>query len=198
MSDFVKRTAAKLNTVFGFFILVVVLFCIKTYIAYQTEFSLGVKGGIQQFLLVVNPIPAALLLFGIALYFRGRLVYWLMILIDLIQTSWIFANILYYREFSDFMTFSVIKGSGNVQNNLGKSIGQIIHPIDFFVYLDVVLLIVLLMTHVIHVDSRPFKRRYALTMTVLAFSLMGAEYGMANANRSGLVTRTFDNNYLVK
>ncbi len=198
MSDFVKRTAAKLNTVFGFFILVVVLFCIKTYIAYQTEFSLGVKGGIQQFLLVVNPIPAALLLFGIALYFRGRLVYWLMILIDLIQTSWIFANILYYREFSDFMTFSVIKGSGNVQNNLGKSIGQIIHPIDFFVYLDVVLLIVLLMTHVIHVDSRPFKRRYALTMTVLAFSLMGAEYGMANANRSGLLTRTFDNNYLVK
>lgn len=198
MSDFVKRTTAKLNTVFGFFILVVVLFCIKTYIAYQTEFSLGVKGGVQQFLLAVNPIPAALLLFGIALYFRGRLVYWLMILIDLIQTSWIFANILYYREFSDFMTFSVIKGSGNVQNNLGKSVGQIIHPTDFFVYLDVVLLIILLLTHVIRVDSRPFKRRYALTMSVLAFSLMGAEYGMANADRSGLLTRTFDNNYLVK
>ncbi|WP_203649830.1 LTA synthase family protein [Secundilactobacillus yichangensis] len=198
MSDFVKRTAAKFNTVFGFFMLVVVLFCIKTYIAYQTEFSLGVKGGVQQFLLAVNPIPAALLLFGIALYFRGRLVYWLMILIDLIQTAWIFANIIYYREFSDFLSFGVIKGSGNVQNNLGKSIAQIIHPTDFLVFLDIIILIVLLMTHVIRVDSRPFKRRYALTMTVLAFSLMGAEYGMANANRSGLLTRTFDNNYLVK
>ncbi|MTV82985.1 LTA synthase family protein [Secundilactobacillus folii] len=198
MSDFVKRMAAKLHTVFGFFILVVVLFCIKTYIAYQTEFTLGVKGGVQQFLLAVNPIPTALLLFGIALYFRGRLVYWLMLIIDLLQTTWLFANIIYYREFSDFLSFSVIKGSGNVQNNLGKSIGQIIHPTDFLVYLDIVLLIILLMTHVIRIDGRPFKRRYALTMTVLAFSLMGAEYGMANADRSGLLTRTFDNNYLVK
>ncbi len=132
MSDFVKRTAAKLNTVFGFFLLVVVLFCIKTYIAYQLEFTLGVKGGVQEFLLAVNPIPAALLLFGIALYFRGRLVYWLMLIIDVIQTTWLFANIIYYREFSDFLSFGIIKGSGNVQNNLGKSIGQIIHPSDFF------------------------------------------------------------------
>jgi lipoteichoic acid synthase len=198
MSDNLKRTTTKLNTVFGFFVLVVVTFCIKTYIAYQTEFTLGVKGGVQQFLLAINPFPAAILLFGIALYFRGRLVYWLMIIIDLIQTTWIFANIAYYREFSDFLSFGIIKGSGNVQNNLGKSIGQIVHPTDFLVYIDVVLLIVLLMTKVIRIDTRPFKRRYALTTTVLAFSLMGAEYGMANADRSGLLTRTFDNNYLVK
>ncbi|KRK99394.1 phosphoglycerol transferase alkaline phosphatase superfamily protein [Secundilactobacillus odoratitofui DSM 19909 = JCM 15043] len=198
MSDFVKRTAAKLNTVFGFFLLVVVLFCIKTYIAYQLEFTLGVKGGVQEFLLAVNPIPAALLLFGIALYFRGRLVYWLMLIIDVIQTTWLFANIIYYREFSDFLSFGIIKGSGNVQNNLGKSIGQIIHPSDFFVYLDIILLIVLLLTHVIRIDGRPFKRRFAFTMTILSFALMGAEYGMANADRSGLLTRTFDNNYLVK
>lgn len=198
MSENYKKTATKFNTVFGFFLLVVVLFCVKTYIAYQTEFTLGVKGGYQQFLLAINAIPAALLLFGIALYFRGRLVYWLMIIIDLLQTTWLFANIVYYREFSDFLSFGIIKGSGNVQNNLGKSIGQILHPTDFLVYLDVVILVVLLLTHVIRIDGRPFKRRYALTMTVLSFALMGAEYGMANADRSGLLTRTFDNNYLVK
>ncbi len=198
MSGKIKGSTNKLNTVFGFYLLVVLLFCVKTYIAYQTEFTLGAKGSVQQFLLAINPIPAALLLFGIALYFRGRLVYWLMIVIDLIQSIWIFANIIYYREFSDFLTFSVIKGSGDVQNNLGKSIGQIIRPTDFLVFLDIIVLVVLLLTHVIRVDVRPFKRRYALVLSVLAFSLMGAEYGMANADRSGLLTRTFDNNYIVK
>ena len=91
------------NTTFGFFTLVVVLFCLKTYIAYRTDFTLGVTGGIQNFLLVVNPIPSALLLFGIALYFRGKLSYWLMLIIDFLQSTWLFANILYYREFSDFL-----------------------------------------------------------------------------------------------
>lgn len=198
MSGKIKGKTNKLNTVFGFYLLVVLLFCVKTYIAYQTEFTLGAKGSVQQFLLAINPIPAALLLFGIALYFRGRLVYWLMIIIDLVQSIWLFANVIYYREFSDFLTLSVIKGSGDVQNNLGKSIGQIIRPTDFLIFLDIVVLIVLLLTHVIRVDVRPMKRRFALVVSLLAFSLMGAEYGMANADRSGLLTRTFDNNYIVK
>ena len=114
------------NTRLGFFTLAVVLFCIKTYIIYQTKFTLGAKGGMQQFLLAVNPIPAAILTFGIALYFSGRLSYWLMLVIDLLESIWIFANIVYYREFSDFLSMGTIKGSGSVQNNLGKSLMEII------------------------------------------------------------------------
>ncbi|MCW3779397.1 LTA synthase family protein [Levilactobacillus namurensis] len=198
MANFVKRKMNWLNTRMGFFLLIVVLFWIKTYIAYQTEFTLGAKGSVQQFLLFVNPVPAALLVFGIALYFRGRLAYWLMLVIDLLESTWIFANVVYYREFSDFLSFGIMKGSSDVQNNLGKSLAQITHLYDFFVYLDIIILIVLLLTHVIRIDPRPFKRRYALTISVLSFGLMFAEFGMANADRSGLLTRTFDNNYIVK
>ncbi|MFT9201635.1 LTA synthase family protein [Lentilactobacillus hilgardii] len=182
----------------GFFFLVVILFCVKTYIIYQTKFTLGAKGGMQQFLLVVNPIPAALLTLGIALYFSGRLSYWLMMLIDFFESIWIFANIVYYREFSDFLSMGIIKGSGNVQNNLGKSLMEIIHFTDFFVFLDILILILLLVFKVIRIDAKPFKKRYALLISGLSLVLMAGEYGLANSDRSGLLTRTFDNNYIVK
>lgn len=198
LTDKKYRFSNLLNTRIGFFLLVVILFCIKTYIAYQTKFTLGVKGGMQEFLLAVNPIPAALLTLGIALYFSGRLSYWLMMIIDTLESIWIFANILYYREFSDFLSLGVIKGSGNVQNNLGKSLVEILHFSDFFVFLDVIILIALLAFHVIQIDAAPFKKRYAFLITVVSFLLMGGEYGLASTDRSGLLTRTFDNNYIVK
>ena len=45
---------------------------------------------------------------------------------------------------------------------------------------------------------RYFKVRYALTITAIGFALFGANLGMAESNRSQLLTRTFDNNYIVK
>lgn len=198
MSNFFKKVLGKRNSIWGFFFLTIVLFWIKTYIVYQTEFTLGAKGSVQEFLLLINPIPAGLLIFGIALYFRGRLAYWLMMIISFLESTWIFANIVYYREFSDFLSVGIIKGSGDVSNNLSKSLSEIIHPSDFAVYLDVILLILLLVFKVIKIDKRPLKRRYAFTMTVVSLGLIGAEFGMANADRSGLLTRTFDNNYIVK
>ncbi|GLB47039.1 glycerol phosphate lipoteichoic acid synthase [Philodulcilactobacillus myokoensis] len=198
MSNHKSRIRNFLNTKFGFFLLVLFLFWMKTYYIYRTDFTLGVKGSVQQFLLFVNPLPAGLLLLGIALYFRGRLSYWLMILIDALDSIWIFANILYYREFSDFLSMSIIKGSGDVQNNLGKSLAQIIHPTDFIAFLDVIILILLFVFRIVKIDHRPFKIRNAFVISALSFILMFAEFGMANANRSGLLTRTFDNNYIVK
>ncbi|VDG17485.1 LTA synthase family protein [Lactiplantibacillus mudanjiangensis] len=198
MSKFIKNTVGKVNTTLGFFTLTVVLFWLKTYIAYKTEFTLGVKGAVQQFILVLNPFPTAIILLGIALYFRGRLKYWMIMIIDALQTTWLFANILYYREFSDFMSAGVIKSSGAASNNLGTSLGQIIHATDFLVYADVVLLILLLVFKVIRIDPRPFKLRYAATITMIGVALFAVDLGMSEHDRSDLLTRTFDNNYIVK
>ncbi|MYV17389.1 LTA synthase family protein [Furfurilactobacillus milii] len=198
MAKFFKGLYAKLNTTLGFFFLMTALFWLKTYIAYRTKFTLGVESPIQQFILALNPLPTALLLFGIALYFRGKLSYWLMLIIDALQTTWLFANILYYREFSDFLSIGIVKGSGSVDNNLGKSLAGILHFSDLFVYLDVLVLIVLLLTKLIKVDKRPLKKRFAVTMTVFSIALMMVDYGLSVKDRSGLLTRTFDNNYIVK
>lgn len=198
MPKFLKNAVGKVNTTLGFFTLTVVLFWLKTYIAYKTEFTLGVKGAVQEFLLILNPFPTAIVLLGIALYFRGRLKYWLLMTLDAIQTTWLFANILYYREFSDFMSAGVIKSSGAASNNLGTSLGQIIHWTDFLVYADVLLLILLLAFKVIRIDPRPFKVRYAATLTMIGVALFAVDLGMSEHDRSDLLTRTFDNNYIVK
>lgn len=198
MKTVLKKVSGAFNTKLGFFILTVVLFAIKSIWAYNTKFTLGVTGGMQRFLLIINPFPAAILLIGIALYFRGRLSYWLMMLIDALMTTWLFANILYYREFSDFLSFNTMMGSGSVSNNLGKSIAGIFKWSDLFVYADVIILIALLLFHVIRIDPKYFKRRFALVISVLAVVLFGANLGMAESDRSGLLTRSFDNNYLVK
>lgn len=194
----IKKWWPDFNSTIGFLILSVILVTLKTYWAYQVEFSLGAKGLLQQFLLIVNPIPTAVLLLGIALYFRGKLAYWLMIIINFIQSLWLFSNILYYREFSDFISLNIMKAGGSVQNNLGKAIGEIIHPIDFIVFIDIIILILLLVFKKIKVDQGIVQKRFALLTTALGIASMLAVFGMASSDRSGLLTRTFDNNYIVK
>lgn len=66
------------------------------------------------------------------------------------------------------------------------------------VYADVIILIVLLAAHFIRIDMRYFKVRYAMTITMIGFVLFGANLAMAEKDRPQLLTRTFDNNYIVK
>lgn len=198
MKQLGQRIRGLLNTRLGFLVLAIALFWVKTYWAYNTKFNLGVKGSMQHLLLAINPIPTTLLLFGIALYLSGRKSYITMLVIDALTSVWLFANILYYREFSDFLTFAVIKGSGAVSNNLSKGVFGIMRASDWFVFLDVAVLILLLALHLVRMDVRPVKKSFAGGVTALACLLIGANLMMANADRSGLLTRTFDNNYIVK
>ncbi|MCH4010395.1 MAG: LTA synthase family protein [Companilactobacillus sp.] len=198
MKRIIKGFSNFLNTRLGFVILAVVLYTIKTVYAYTTKFNLGVKGSLQTFLMVINPIPVMLLLFGLALYMKGRKSYIFLLIIDFLDSVWLFSNILYYREFSDFLTMILIKGSGSVSNNLGKSIMGIVKPTDFLVFLDVLILILLLAFKVIRMDVKRLKWRIPILVSCLAVLLFGANLTLAESDRSGLLTRTFDNNYIVK
>lgn len=198
MRKALHKFSSFLNTKMGFFCLVVILFWVKTYWIYLTKFNLGVKGDMQKFLLLFNPLPFSLILLGIALYFRGKKAYWIMMIIDFLQSTWIFANILYYHEFSDFLSLGIIKSSGSVSNNLSLSISQILEPTDLLVYLDVIVLILLLAFKVIKVDYRKVKYSVAFGVTALGCVLFGVNLSLADKNRPQLLTRTFDNNYIVK
>ncbi len=187
-----------LTTKLGFFTVVTFLFWIKTYMIYVTKFNLGATGRMQHFLLLLNPLPAAVLLFGIGLFFKGRKSYWVIIVIDLILSLWLFANILYYREFSDFLSVSIIKTSGSTSDNLGKSIAGITLASDFWAFGDVALVIIGVLTKFFKVDIRPLRVKVSLVIEAIACLLLGTNLMMAQKDRSGLLTRTFDNNYIVK
>ena len=186
------------KTKLGFFNVVVVFFWIKTYLTYITKFNLGVVGSMQNFLLLINPLPTAILLIGIGLFFKGRKSYWIMVIIDFLLSLWLFSNILYYREFSDFLSTSIIKTSGSTSDNLGKSIAGITKGTDFLVFLDVVIIVLLIAFKVFKIDVRRLKLKVSLLIEGLAVVLIGTNLTMAQKDRSGLLTRTFDNNYIVK
>ncbi|MDU6570543.1 MAG: LTA synthase family protein [Lactobacillus johnsonii] len=186
------------KTKLGFFTVVVVFFWIKTYLTYITKFNLGVVGSMQNFLLLINPLPTAILLIGIGLFFKGRKSYWIMVIIDFLLSLWLFSNILYYREFSDFLSTSIIKTSGSTSDNLGKSIAGITKGTDFLVFLDAVIIVLLIAFKVFKIDVRRLKLKVSLLIEGLAVVLISTNLTMAQKDRSGLLTRTFDNNYIVK
>ena len=186
------------QTKLGFFTIVLVTFWLKTYVIYLTKFNLGAEGAMQNFLLFLNPLPSGLLLLGIGLFFKGRKSYWIMIAIDFVLSLWLFANILYYREFSNFLSLSIIKTSGSTADNLGKSIVGITRVTDFLAFIDIVLVILLMVAKVVKYDLRPLKLRFNLLLEGIAALLIGVNLLMAQKDRSGLLTRTFDNSYIVK
>ncbi|MBI0121548.1 MULTISPECIES: LTA synthase family protein [Lactobacillus] len=186
------------QTKLGFFTIILVTFWLKTYLIYLTKFNLGAEGAMQNFLLFLNPLPSGLLLLGIGLFFKGRKSYWIMIAIDFLLSLWLFANILYYREFSNFLSLSIIKTSGSTADNLGKSIVGITRVTDFLAFMDIALIIFLMVSKVVKYDLRPLKLRFNLLLEGIAVLLIGINLLMAQKDRSGLLTRTFDNSYIVK
>lgn len=121
-----------------------------------------------------------------------------MVIIDFLLSLWLFSNILYYREFSDFLSTSIIKTSGSTSDNLGKSIAGITKGTDFLVFLDVVIIVLLIAFKVFKIDVRRLKLKVSLLIEGLAVVLIGTNLTMAQKDRPGLLTRTFDNNYIVK
>ena len=186
------------QTKLGFFTIVLVTFWLKTYVIYLTKFNLGAEGAMQNFLLFLNPLPSGLLLLGIGLFFKGRKSYWIVIAIDFVLSLWLFANILYYREFSNFLSLSIIKTSGSTADNLGKSIVGITRVTDFLAFIDIALIIFLMVAKVVKYDLRPLKLRFNLLLEGIAVLLIGVNLLIAQKDRSGLLTRTFDNSYIVK
>ena len=68
----------------------------------------------------------------------------------------------------------------------------------FLVFLDVVIIVLLIAFKVFKIDVRRLKLKVSLLIEGLAVVLIGTNLTMAQKDRSGLLTRTFDNNYIVK
>ena len=91
--------------------LLVFLFWLKTLFGYFTDFNLAASGFLQIAILIFNPVATTLLLFGIILYVRQpHLSYWLGLIIYAANTALLYFNVIYYRQFTDYMTINTILG----------------------------------------------------------------------------------------
>ncbi|KKI90264.1 glycerol phosphate lipoteichoic acid synthase [Bacillus sp. SA1-12] len=186
-----------LNKPIAFFILAVVLLWIKTYSAYRVEFSLGIDNKLQEFLLFINPASSAILFLGLALFLKGKKSLIWMIIIDFLLSFLLYANIVYYRFFSDFITLPTLTQTGNA-GDLGQSIEALLKPYDVLYFLDTIILVLLVLMKVVKPAPVKMKKRTLGIVFSAAIALFAVNLGLAEADRPQLLTRTFDRNYIVK
>lgn len=194
-----KRLSKLVNTRIGFFALLVFLFWIKTLIAYFTDFKLGAQGLVQYLIVLINPLGTTLLLFGLAFYFkRSRFFYPVLMGIDIANTLLLYLNVIYYREFTDFMTITTMTGYSKVNQGLSGSSLALTNLHDVFYWLDIVVILLLMLFRKIKFDPRAFSHRLAFAFTSVSLVVCGLNLMVAEMDRPQLLGRTFDRVYIVK
>ncbi|WP_066050689.1 LTA synthase family protein [Robertmurraya korlensis] len=182
----------------SFFVIAVVLFWIKTYSFYKLEFSLGVKGTVQEFLLFFNPLSSGILILGLGLFTKGRrsgrAIIYLSTLLFLIQ----YANVVYYRFNSDFMTLATLTQTSNFGTSLGGSILDLMEPYDLLYIIDILFLLFLYSKVKGKWTTDRLKLRIPIAVLVTGILAFSLNLHLAEKDRPQLLKRTFDRNYLVK
>ncbi|WP_251554093.1 LTA synthase family protein [Neobacillus muris] len=181
-----------------FFLLAVILLWIKTFTAQLTQFDLGIENSLQKFLLFINPLGSSILFLSLSFFFKGRKKYISLMIIDFLLSFLLYANILFYRFFNDFITLPTITQTQNF-GDVSGSVVSLLKPYDFVFFLDIILLIGLLAFHVIKMEQNDGNRRRKLPAIIsLALTISFINLSLAEADRPQLLTRGFDRNYIVK
>ena len=108
-------TTPKLNSRFGFFLLLTLLLWAKSLFAYFVDFDLRLDNALQVFILLINPVATTMLFLSIFLFIRRtKIAYMTGYLIYLLLSILLFVNVVYYQEFTDFLTIDTILGAGKV------------------------------------------------------------------------------------
>lgn len=197
--EFLKHLLRKTNTRLGFTALLIVLFWLKTLIAYFLDFHIELNDPLQFFLYIINPIITTVIFFSLALYIkRTSLFYTILIVIDMLSTILLFLNVIYYREFTDFMTISTMLGYSNVSQGLTGSSIALFTWHDIIYWIDIIVIVILLFVRKIKLDSHPLNWKIGAATTSLGFLFFGVNLSLTEVNRPQLLTREFDNSYFVK
>ncbi|QDP39093.1 LTA synthase family protein [Radiobacillus deserti] len=180
----------------GFFFLTIAFIWLKTYMAYTFEFNLGVEGSMQEFLLLINPLSSAIVFLGLTLWMKGRKAAIWMIIVNLIMTIVLIADVLYYRFFDDFLTIATLSQSSNI-GEMKEGVYGILNWTDILYFVDLVVLSYIVVKRP---ELKNFQlRKWVSPLVVIAGTgLFFINLTLANEDRPELLQRTFDRNYIVK
>ncbi|MGC6767872.1 LTA synthase family protein [Enterococcus sp. LJL128] len=188
-----------LNTRLGLFTTVAVLLWLKNLLAYVTDFHLRLENINEYIILVINPIATTFFLLAIALYVRKtRRAYITMMVVFFLMTLLLFSNIVYYREFTDFITVNTMMGAGKVASGLGESALRLFRPYDVIYWIDFIIVGGLLLTKKIKMEDRPVRARVAVSISLVSALFFLFNLFLAETERPQLLGREFSRDYIVK
>lgn len=183
--------------IFAFFLLTVFTITLKTYFSYYVDFSLGVKGLVQNLILLLNPYSLIALVLSVFLFFKGKKAFWFIFIGGFLLTFLLYANVVYFRFFSDFLTFSTLNQAGNVES-MGGAVSASFKWYDFVYFIDTIIYLAILIFKRKWLDNRAFSKKFVPVVMATSVALFFLNLAFAETDRPELLTRTFDHKYLVK
>ena len=183
--------------IFAFFLLTVFTITLKTYFSYYVDFSLGVKGLVQNLILLMNPYSLIALVLSVFLFFKGKKAFWFIFIGGFLLTFLLYANVVYFRFFSDFLTFSTLNQAGNVES-MGGAVSASFKWYDFVYFIDTIIYFAILIFKRKWLDNRAFSKKFVPVVMATSVALFFLNLAFAETDRPELLTRTFDHKYLVK
>jgi len=180
-----------------FLLLATVLLWIKTYIVYKTSFDIEIESVMQEFILFINPLSFLLLVFGFAFFMKEKRRNKFIIAASFLSSGILFANVVFYRFFNDFITIPVLFQTKNMAD-LGSSFSELFKFSDLLLFIDVIVLLLVVRFKPSFAKIETFTKRerryYFLAVAVIFFFNLG----LSEAQRPQLLTRTFDREILIK
>jgi lipoteichoic acid synthase len=184
-------------TKYRFALIATILLWIKTYIVYKTSFDIEIESWKQEFILFINPLSFLLFVFGFSFFMKEKARNRYIIVTSFLTSFVLYANVMFYRFFNDFITLPVLFQTSNM-GDLGNSVFELFRFTDLMMFADVVLLMWLVRkkSALVHFEPVTKKERRAYYFIVAAIALFNL--GLAETERPELLTRTFDREMLVK
>ncbi|WP_449539776.1 LTA synthase family protein [Ferdinandcohnia sp. Marseille-Q9671] len=195
--NMLKRGQNIFTNFFGFFLLAVLLLWLKTYVAQVSEFNLGIDNSLQTFLLLLNPLGSALFFLGFAFLGKGTKRYRRLLIIYFLMSFLLYANIMYYRFFSDFITLPTLFQTQNF-GDVSGSVVSLLKPYDFLFFIDWIVLVALVAFKVVKIETTQIKGFKVAALFAFSILISVANLALAEVDRPQLLTRGFDRHYIVK
>ncbi len=177
------------------FFVAVGLFWLKVYLVQRFFFHVPTENVLQEMLLVINPLSSALVLFSFSFLFPLKRRNSMLAAISAAGSIILYANLIYNRFFSDFITIPTLFQTNNM-GDLGESIFTLIQPADILLFFDVfVLLFAVKRWNKLPSTAAKIDliRLYAAALALFAFNL-----GLSEIEHPQLLTRSFDRSMVVQ
>ncbi|QGH34925.1 sulfatase-like hydrolase/transferase [Gracilibacillus salitolerans] len=178
------------------YVIAALLFGLKTYIVYRFVFDISLENVMQEFILLINPFVTAFFIFVLSIFFNQRRQLKYIKYGILLGSLILYFNIVFYRNFSDFITIPLLFQGSNAAD-LGSSVLGLLKLWDVALFFDVIIIWVLAKKYGAELTAS-FTKRYKKMAFALSILFLIGNYALAEAERPQLLQRTFDREYLVK
>lgn len=177
------------------FFIAVSSFWLKVYIAQRFFFQVLAENVLQEILMFMNPVSSSLILFSISFLFSPQRRNSIMLIVSLISSAVVYANVVYNRFFSDFITLPTLFQTSNM-GDLGSSIYTLVHPADIVLFFDSFLLafaIKKVKDASVSASKIILAKLSAVALALFAFNLI-----LSELDHPQLLTKSFDRSLVVQ